>query len=85
MMSDEVIDPEFSDPDFTRTVYDLVDHIETILFGHSHQIQGTVLVGCVAIWLSRYFVPDDSDATAALQRDLLDAHTSAVKELIDAP
>jgi hypothetical protein len=67
--------------DDARRASELVDAIKPILAGEKPCIQGAVLADLVAMWLAGH-VANDPKESLAIRETMLEAHTNAVRGLI---
>lgn len=61
----------------------IIEAIRPILAGHKPQVQGAVLSELLATWINGHFDLAGRKETKELREAILNAHMSAVKDLMD--
>jgi hypothetical protein len=69
-------------PGTANEIAELVEHIRPLLAGRDPSVQGAVLADLVSMLLAGHILPNSKERTNELREGLLQAHITAVRQLI---
>ena len=65
-----------------KEVEALVNAVRPLFAGKSAGVQGAALADLLAMWLAGHVIREDSEASARLREQMLEAHLIAVRALV---